>query len=70
MFVCLRMKGESYRTVRACSSTGAPESTAAGVDSPGSLPSITLVGIGEKALSMLALQPDIGIVRLTRFGSR
>ena len=41
----------AYRTVRACSSTGAPERTAAGVLSPGSLPSMTLIGIGEKFLS-------------------
>lgn len=40
-----------YRTVRACKSTGAPESTAAGKTSPGSLPSIILFGIGEKLLS-------------------
>ena len=39
-----------YETVRACRSTGAPESTAAGVTSPGSLPSITRLGIGENAL--------------------
>ena len=41
----------TYRTVRAWSSIGAPEIMAAGVVSPGSLPSITRVGIGEKELS-------------------
>lgn len=45
---------DAYRTVRACSSTGAPESTAAGVVSPGSLPSITLEGMGEKFLERSA----------------
>lgn len=40
----------TYRTVRACSSTGAPESTAAGVSTPGSLPSMTRRGTGEKLL--------------------
>jgi hypothetical protein len=44
----------SYRTVRACSSIGAPDSTAAGVVSPGSLPSITLVGTGEKFLMLIS----------------
>ena len=37
----------AYRTVRACKSTGAPETTAAGVVSPGSLPSRTRLGTGE-----------------------
>lgn len=37
----------TYRAVRAWSSTGAPDSTAAGRTSPGSLPSITRFGIGE-----------------------
>jgi hypothetical protein len=39
-----------YRTVRAWRSTGAPDRTAAATDSPGSLPSITRLGIGEKLL--------------------
>lgn len=50
---------ETYRTVRACSSMGAPDSTAAGVVSPGSLPSITRVGIGEKVLSYVSLAGSI-----------
>jgi hypothetical protein len=41
---------ESYRTVRACKSIGAPDSTAAATESPGSLPSITRFGMGEKLL--------------------
>ena len=45
---------KAHRTVLACSSMGAPEITAAGVVSPGSLPSITLVGTGEKLLVELA----------------
>lgn len=32
---------------------GAPESTAAGVFKPGSLPSITRIGTGEKALQIV-----------------
>jgi hypothetical protein len=40
----------AYRTVRAWSSTGAPERTAAGVSRPGSLPSMTRIGTGEKLL--------------------
>lgn len=40
----------SDRTVRAWRSVGAPERTAAGTDSPGSLPSITRLGIGENEL--------------------
>lgn len=40
----------AYLATRACSSTGAPDSTAAGTTSPGSLPSITRLGIGENAL--------------------
>ena len=44
----------TYRTVLACNSTGAPESTAAATTSPGSLPSITRFGIGEKHLHTLA----------------
>ena len=40
----------AYRTVRACKSIGAPDKTAAGVISPGSLPSMTRFGIGEKFL--------------------
>lgn len=47
----------SYRTVLACSSMGAPETTAAAVLSPGSLPSITLSGTGEKLLSILSAMP-------------
>ena len=43
-----------YLTVRACSSIGAPERTAAGVVSPGSLPSITLAGTGEKFLRLVS----------------
>ena len=39
-----------YRTVLACKSTGAPESTAAGRTSPGSLPSMICLGIGENDL--------------------
>lgn len=41
-----------YRTVLACSSTGAPESTAAATLSPGSLPSITRFGTGENGLQI------------------
>lgn len=41
----------AYRTVRACSSMGAPDTTAAAVLSPGSLPSMTRMGTGEKLLS-------------------
>ena len=37
--------------MRACSSTGAPETTAAAVVSLGSLPSMTLIGTGVKFLS-------------------
>lgn len=44
------MGSEAYRTVRAWRSVGAPEMTAAGVVSPGSLPSMTRMGTGEKAL--------------------
>lgn len=40
----------AYRTVRAWRSTGVPETTAAGRVSPGSLPSMTLIGTGEKEL--------------------
>ena len=40
----------AYLATRACNSTGAPESTAAGTTSPGSLPSITRLGIGENVL--------------------
>ena len=48
-----------YLTVRACSSIGAPERTAAGVVSPGSLPSMTLEGTGEKFLRFVsAAQAD------------
>jgi hypothetical protein len=39
-----------YLTVRACKSVGAPERTAAATESPGSLPSITRFGTGEKLL--------------------
>ncbi len=44
------MASATYRTVLACSSTGAPESTAAATLSPGSLPSITRFGMGENVL--------------------
>ena len=44
-----------YRTVRACKSTGAPESTAAGRTSPSSLPSMTRFGIGENWLLYISL---------------
>lgn len=40
----------SYRTVRAWRSIGAPDSTAAATDTPGSLPSMTRLGMGEKVL--------------------
>ena len=40
----------TYLATRACNSTGAPESTAAGTTSPGSLPSITRFGMGENVL--------------------
>jgi hypothetical protein len=40
-----------YRTVLAWRSTGAPDRTAAGRSRPGSEPSMTLLGIGEKVLS-------------------
>lgn len=40
----------AYRATRACSSTGAPESTAAAVTSPSSLPSMTCLGTGENVL--------------------
>jgi len=47
-------RGESergnYRTVRAWSSIGAPERTAAGKTSPSSLPFMTLLGIGVNSL--------------------
>src|SRR3954464_2526942 len=46
-----RGRGErAYRTVRASSSIGAPEMTAAGRTSVSSLPFMTLFGIGEKVL--------------------
>ena len=48
------MAGCMYLTVRAWSSIGAPERTAAGVVSPGSLPSITLAGTGEKFLRFVS----------------
>ena len=41
----------AHLTVRAWRSTGAPESTAAATESPGSLPSITRFGMGEKFLN-------------------
>jgi hypothetical protein len=41
---------ELYLTVRACNSVGAPDTTAAGSVSPGSLPSMTCVGTGENVL--------------------
>ena len=44
----------TYLTWRACKSTGAPESTAAATISPGSLPSITLFGTGEKVLRLVS----------------
>ena len=44
-----------YLTVRAWRSIGAPERTAAATDSPGSLPSITLLGIGENALHIVSI---------------
>lgn len=40
----------AYRTVLAWRSMGAPERTAAGVSRPGSEPSMTLLGMGEKEL--------------------
>lgn len=40
----------AYRTVRAWRSVGAPETTAAGRVSPGSLPSMMRMGTGEKEL--------------------
>lgn len=40
-----------YRTVRACSSIGAPESTAAATTSPSSLPFITRFGMGVNSLA-------------------
>lgn len=40
----------TYRTVRASSSIGAPERTAAGSTSVSSLPFMTLFGTGEKVL--------------------
>jgi hypothetical protein len=43
-------EGMPYRTVRACRSVGAPERTAAATLSPGSLPSMTRLGMGEKLL--------------------
>jgi hypothetical protein len=46
----------TYLTCRACRSTGAPESTAAATTSPGSLPSITRLGTGEKVLLLVSLQ--------------
>jgi hypothetical protein len=42
--------GQTYRTVRASSSIGAPERTAAGRTSVSSLPFITRLGTGEKVL--------------------
>jgi hypothetical protein len=47
---CSSQEYETHRTVRAWSSDGAPESTAAGMSMPGSEPSITRIGTGEKAL--------------------
>lgn len=41
---------QTYLTVRACRSVGAPDRTAAATTSPGSLPSITRFGTGEKEL--------------------
>lgn len=46
-------EGGRYRTVRAWRSMGAPERTAAATDSPGSLPSITRLGIGENVLECM-----------------
>ena len=46
----------TYRTVRACSSMGAPERTAAGRTSPSSLPSITRFGTGVKVLGIPSQQ--------------
>jgi hypothetical protein len=43
-------RGLSYRTWRAWRSTGAPDRTAAATLSPGSLPSMTRLGMGEKLL--------------------
>jgi hypothetical protein len=43
--------GVPYRTVRAWRSTGAPDRTAAATLSPGSLPSMTRLGTGEKLLA-------------------
>ena len=49
-----------YLTVRVCRSIGAPERTAAARVSPGSLPSMTRFGTGEKflaiAIRLVALQ--------------
>jgi hypothetical protein len=41
----------AYRTVRAWSSTGAPERTAAATTSPSSLPFMTRFGIGVNSLA-------------------
>lgn len=45
--------GGTHRTVRAWRSTGVPETTAAAMASPGSLPSTTRIGTGEKALCLM-----------------
>lgn len=50
--VCLEV---TNRTVRASSSIGAPDNTAAGSTSPSSLPFITRFGTGEKVLKRLAI---------------
>lgn len=62
----------AHLTVRAWRSTGAPESTAAATESPGSLPSITRFGMGEKFLNshVLALSLAVFSSPLTMSGSR
>ena len=64
-FVRLQPYEGIYRTVRACKSTGAPDNTAAGVISPGSLPSMTRFGIRENCL-----YNTISIAMLWACGSR
>ncbi len=48
----------TYRTVRASSSIGAPDRTAAGRTSPGSLPSITRFGTGVNVLARDQQEPN------------
>ena len=65
------LQGYIYLTIRPWRSIGAPETTAAATDSPGSLPSSTRRGTGEKVLyqELVVRRLETVTTRLTRSGN-